>query len=114
MEHVLLCGDRLDVFFLLKDDTQIAVEVKSSISHDADILRGIYQCVKYEAVLNAEQSVKGVHNTVKALLVLEREMPSIVSDAVALHIEYQQSVLQCNHFIVIRGSCKTYCLLPHR
>lgn len=89
MEHFLLSGDRLDVYFLLKDGTQIAVEVKSSISDNADILRGVYQCVKYDSILNAEQSVKGIHNTVKSLLVLEGEMPlSIASDAVALHIQF--------------------------
>lgn len=93
MEHILLSGDRLDVYFQLKDDTQIAVEVKSSISDNADILRGVYQCVKYEAILNAEQSVKGIHRQVKALLVLEGEMPiSVASDAVALHVTFMENV----------------------
>lgn len=93
MEHILLSGDRLDVYFLLKDGTQIAVEVKSSISDNADILRGVYQCVKYKAILNAEQSVKSVHNIVKSLLVLEGEMPvSISSDAVALHVHYRDNI----------------------
>lgn len=93
MEHTLLSGDRLDVYFQLKDDTQIAVEVKSSISDNADILRGVYQCIKYEAILNAEQSVKGNHYQVKTLLVLEEDMPmSIASEAVALHIKFKEKV----------------------
>lgn len=93
MEHILLSGDRLDVFFQLKDDTQITVEVKSSISDNADILRGVYQCVKYDAILNAEQSVKGVHPQVKTLLLLEGTMPmSIASDAIALHVEYKDNI----------------------
>lgn len=92
MEHVLLSSDRLDVYFIL-DDTQIAVEIKSSISDNADILRGVYQCVKYDAILNAEQSVKGMHCQVKSLLVLEGEMPiSIASDAVALHVEFKDNI----------------------
>lgn len=93
MEHTLLSGDRLDVYFKLKDDTQIAVEVKSAISDNADILRGVYQCVKYDAILNAEQSVKGVHPKTKSLLVLEGKMPlSIVSDTVALHVTFIENI----------------------
>lgn len=93
IEHILLSGDRLDVYFILKDDTQIAVEVKSSISDNADILRGVYQCVKYNAILNAEQSVKGMHCPIKALLVLEGKMPmSIASDAIALHINFKENI----------------------
>lgn len=97
MEHILLSGDRLDVYFQLKDDTQIAVEVKSSISDNADILRGVYQCVKYDVILNAEQSVKGLHHQIITLLVLEREMPpSVASDAVALHVKFKDNIKTIN------------------
>lgn len=73
-EHILLSGDRLDVFFLLKNDKKIAIEVKSRISDDADILRGIYQCVKYKAVLSAECMAKGIKADVDSFLVIENEM----------------------------------------
>ena len=73
-EHVLLSGDRLDVYFKLKDGKQIAIEVKSRISDDADILRGIYQCVKYKAVLSAECLAHGENGNVDAFLVIENEM----------------------------------------
>lgn len=73
-EYVLLSGDRLDVYFKLKDGKQIAVEVKSRISDDADILRGIYQCVKYKAVLTAECLAHGENANVDAFLVIEDEM----------------------------------------
>lgn len=73
-EHILLSGDRLDVYFLLKDGKQIAVEVKSRISDDADTLRGIYQCVKYKAVLSAECLSHGKKPNTDAILVVEREM----------------------------------------
>lgn len=73
-EHVLLSGDRLDVFFQLKNGKQIAIEVKSRISDDADILRGIYQCVKYKAVLSAECIAHGENTNVDAFLVIENEM----------------------------------------
>ena len=73
-EHILLSGDRLDVFFLLKDGKQIAIEVKSRISDDADILRGIYQCVKYKAVLSAECHAHGKKADVDSFLVVEKEL----------------------------------------
>ena len=73
-EHVLLSGDRLDVYFKLKDGKQIAIEVKSRISDDADVLRGIYQCVKYKAVLSAECQAHGQNAYVDAFLVTEKEL----------------------------------------
>lgn len=73
-EHILLSGDRLDVYFKLKDGKQIAIEVKSRVSDDADILRGIYQCVKYKAVLAAECLAHGENADVDAFLVVEKEM----------------------------------------
>ncbi len=73
-EFVLLSGDRLDVYFLQQDGKQIAVEVKSRISDDADILRGIYQCVKYKAVLAAECHTLGEKADVDSILVVENEM----------------------------------------
>lgn len=96
MEYTLLSGDRLDVYFQLKDGTQVAVEVKSDISDDADILRGIYQCVKYDAVLKAERCVhcvKGDHYPVKVILVLEIEMPiEKISVASLLNVCYKDNI----------------------
>lgn len=71
MEYILLSGDRLDVYFELKDGTRIAVEVKSSISPDDDILRGLYQCVKYKAVLEAENKVHCCIGNTRSLIVIE-------------------------------------------
>lgn len=56
MEYILPSGDRLDIYFELEDGSKVAVEVKSRISDDADIIRGIFQCVKYEAVIKALSS----------------------------------------------------------
>ena len=96
MEYTLLSGDRLDVYFELKDGTHIAVEVKSEISNDADILRGIYQCVKYDAILKAERCVhcvKGKHYPVKEILVLEGEMPmEKASVASLLNVAYKENI----------------------
>ena len=73
-EHDLLSGDKVDVYFKLANDKRIAVEVKSRISDDSDILRGIYQCVKYKAVLAAELQARGLYADVDAFLVIEKEM----------------------------------------
>lgn len=71
MEIILLSGDRLDVYFEQKDGTRIAIEVKSKISADDDILRGIYQCVKYKAILDAENKTHGEFGGTQSILVLE-------------------------------------------
>lgn len=93
MERILLSGDRLDVYFLLKDGTQYAVEIKSEISDEADILRGIFQCVKYESILKAEQAVHGQHEPVETLLVLGGTMPVNKKDvARALHVDFEDNV----------------------
>ncbi|MFY9260170.1 MAG: hypothetical protein WAO71_06625 [Gallionella sp.] len=52
-EWLYASADRVDVMFQ-HDDGCIAVEIKSEISNDADIERGIYQCIKYQALLRAE------------------------------------------------------------
>lgn len=51
-EYGLPSGDSLDVSFKQKK-SWVAAEVKSKISDQADIVRGIFQCVKYQAVLDA-------------------------------------------------------------
>lgn len=63
VEHKLLSGDRLDVWF---PDSQIAVEVKPSSSSDEDLLRGLFQCVKYKATLDAEAAVVGENRRLKS------------------------------------------------
>lgn len=73
-EFILLSGDRLDVYFELDDRTRVAVEVKSMISSDDDILRGIYQCVKYKAILKAENNVHGQFADTRVILVLEGKL----------------------------------------
>lgn len=66
-EHILLSGDRLDVWF---PESKTAIEIKPSTSPDSDVLRGIFQCVKYKATLDAEASVVGAKPGAKVILVL--------------------------------------------
>jgi hypothetical protein len=70
MEHILLSADRIDVWFKFSDGSSLAVEVKSSKSSDADILRGLYQCVKYKAVMDAEDTVHRESHKNRSILVL--------------------------------------------
>ena len=88
-EFVLLSGDRLDVYFVLNDGTRIAVEVKSSVSPDDDILRGLYQCVKYRAILDAENKVHGKFGKTRSLLVIEgalSESNQQVKDSLGINV----------------------------
>ena len=69
-EFPLPSGDRLDVFFALKDGSCVAVEIKPTTSPDEDISRGVFQCVKYKAVLDAAKAIRfGNYAVVKTLLV---------------------------------------------
>jgi hypothetical protein len=73
-EEPLPSGDVLDVFFRHGKD-HIAVEVKSIRSGEADITRGIFQCVKYRAVLEAQQAAEGMPQSARAILVLQGKLP---------------------------------------
>ena len=77
IEYLLPSGDKLDVYFKLADGSIVAVEVKSSISDDADITRGIFQAVKYKAILEAIQRVEGKSSDVSVLLVTGRTISDI-------------------------------------
>ena len=74
-EHCLASGDKVDVLMHETDKGfDAVVEVKSVISLESDIRRGIFQCVKYKAVLEAEyRSVRTTPN-VKAYLVTEKPL----------------------------------------
>ena len=51
-EVVLDSADRVDVTYYGPDVT-VAIEVKSSDSNEADLRRGVFQCIKYRAVMQA-------------------------------------------------------------
>ena len=68
-EHILPSGDRLDVYFELSDGTHVAIEVKPSISPDQDITRGIFQCIKYYAVMDALKNIECKNYNIEILLV---------------------------------------------
>jgi hypothetical protein len=70
IECPLLSGDCLDVSFKTKK-LWAAVEVKSRTSNEADIALGIFQCVKYLAVMEAILIANSKPVNARALLVVE-------------------------------------------
>lgn len=74
IEFDLPSGDTVDVMF--KTDKQwTAVEVKSHISPEYDLIRGLYQCVKYKAVLKAFLSAQYPHARARTVLVVGKPFP---------------------------------------
>ncbi|WP_370677466.1 hypothetical protein [Pleomorphomonas sp. PLEO] len=74
LEKPLPSGDRLDVSFSTKAGW-VAVEVKSEISDEVDITRGLYQCVKYIAVMQAVEASEKREINARALLAIAGELP---------------------------------------
>ncbi|WP_375429114.1 hypothetical protein [uncultured Sphingomonas sp.] len=77
-EQPLPSGDVVDVLFEGKA-WRMAVEIKSHISSEGDMARGVYQCVKYRAVLNARSSVADKPYDVSVTLVLGGSAPAGVT-----------------------------------
>jgi hypothetical protein len=73
IERVLLSGDRLDISFR-DDERWIAVEVKGKHSPLADLVRGIFQCVKYKVILAAQLRYEALGGKVH----LQRTIPRVV------------------------------------
>lgn len=74
LEYRLPSADTIDVLFVRQGE-RVAVEVKAANAGAVDILRGLFQCVKYEALLQAEQAVQGEPARGRAVLVLEGTLP---------------------------------------
>ena len=72
IEYRLPSADAIDVLFERKRE-RVAVEVKAANAGTADILRGLFQCVKYEALLKAELALNSDPAPVRAVLVLDTE-----------------------------------------
>lgn len=73
-EYTLLSADRIDVMLVLNNDDHIAVEVKPSTSPQEDITRGIFQCIKYKAVMEAERNITSAFYRTSSILVLAGTM----------------------------------------
>lgn len=98
-EYPLLSGDRLDVFFRT-EARLVGVEVKSIRSADDDLERGIYQCVKYLAVMRAQAFINepaGALIQVMALLVVQKQLPAALEE-LATKLGVKWMVLPPGHF----------------
>ena len=73
IEHLLNSGDRVDVVFTHRSKI-VAVEVKSRISPVEDITRGLYQTIKYRAVLEAQEGLSSSPKSIRSILVTERQL----------------------------------------
>lgn len=88
-EHDLLSGDSLDVYFECQKKKHFAIEVKPKSSSEGDVLRGVYQCVKYKAVMDAMRVVDNDNYENYTLLVLAGKMPDFVRQvANDLNVKY--------------------------
>lgn len=82
-EVTLSSGDRLDGYFE-NSTMRLAVEVKCVRSPPEEIVRGVFQCVKYRSVLRAMQLVEGRPPNAQAVLVLDGPAPVQVVDRAAM------------------------------
>lgn len=91
-EYLLPSGDCLDVSFSGKK-IWVAAEVKSSVSAEGDIVRGLFQCVKYRAVMEAVLLTESRPPNARALLVLESKFPqSLIPLRNMLGVEVVESI----------------------
>ena len=71
-EQPFTSADRIDIVFR-KDDHWVGVEVKGPSSSEADLLRGLFQAVKYAALREAELKVDPLQGKNEVILVNERK-----------------------------------------
>jgi hypothetical protein len=92
IEFGLPSGDSLDVSFRTEREW-VAAEVKSELSQVPDVVRGIYQCVKYRAVMEATLAAAGDVAGVRAVLVLQSGLsPNLIPLRNTLGIEVIDNV----------------------
>lgn len=92
VEYQLPSMDEIDVLFR-DGDLLIGVEVKSNISSPDDIFRGIFQCIKYQYLLEAEQKVNGDPVSSRVILALQGLMPkNLLKYVNTLGIEYVENI----------------------
>jgi len=92
-EYLLASGDRLDVYFE-KKDMRVAVEVKASNAPESELYRGVFQCVKYRATLEAMGLANAEFRQVFAVLLTTARIPAGVYQlARRLNIEIMKAPL---------------------
>lgn len=90
LEARLLSGDEVDVLFQ-NDELTLAVEVKTDVAPLGEITRGLFQCVKYRAVLRAMHDVNGELANVQAILITPQALSTSHRQAAErLNVPWQQ------------------------
>ena len=74
VEYLFASADCADVVFQTTNSF-VAAEVKSIISNKADLNRGLFQAVKYQALLRAEQKSRLEAPSAYGVLVVESNLP---------------------------------------
>lgn len=82
-EYAFLSADKIDVLFK-SSSMWIGVEVKGVRSDDADLMRGIFQCVKYRALIEAAQRYEQINVGSRLMLVLGGKLPPSLRRLVGL------------------------------
>ncbi|MFN3625845.1 MAG: hypothetical protein ACK4TP_17520 [Hyphomicrobium sp.] len=89
-EFRLWSGDEIDVFF---DSSSVGVEVKTSSAGFDELHRGIFQCVKYRAVLRAQQIHDRLIPTAECVFAIGGRLPDELRDlAQLLGIRYFENL----------------------
>ncbi len=92
LEYPLPSGDIVDVLFKT-EKCWVGAEVKSRISDQADVVRGLFQCIKYDAVIKAYQAAMNLPLQTRTVLILENSLPRELADLRdILKVEVAESV----------------------
>jgi hypothetical protein len=93
-EYAFQSADKIDVLFKSQSQSKwIGVEVKGVRSDDADVMRGIFQCVKYKALMEAAQRYEQAAVDSRVILVLGSKLPRVLRRIVALlNIEVKEEI----------------------
>lgn len=90
MEHPFASADCLDVLFR-NGSEWVGVEVKGPISDDLDLNRGLFQRVKYQALLEAEQKLLQQGVNCRMVLAICRPLPATLNPRrLVLNVAVQQ------------------------
>jgi hypothetical protein len=86
IEHPFPSADCLDVLF--KNGSEwVGVEVKGPTSDDLDINRGLFQCVKYQSLMEAEQKLLQKGLNCRMVLAISRSLsPALSKKRIVLNI----------------------------
>ena len=95
-EADLRSGDSVDAM-LYGENTRLGVEVKASNASDDELLRGIFQCVKYQATIQAEATAyPGHYLPGRCILVSTRALPKkALATANILGVRFMQVNKRC-------------------